>query len=256
MIVKKILVRMDGCMQKFLITRDRIHGNTGILDGADARHIVKVLRLSRGDDLIFTDGMGTDFCGRIVSCSRDQVVVEIEDSQPSRVESPLSLTVCTGMLKHQKMDDVIKGLTQIGITRWIPFFCERSVPSPDDRALSRRMDRWQTIANETIKQCRRSRVVEISFPMTLDRILDMTGEFDHCIAFWEQGGESLSRLKPRQSANQALVLIGPEGGFSESEILQASAKGFTPYSLGPRILRAETASLCGAALVQHRLGDM
>jgi 16S rRNA (uracil1498-N3)-methyltransferase len=243
-------------MQKFLITRDRIHENKGTLDGPDARHIVRVLRLSRGDDLIFTDGMGTDFSGRILKCSRDQVVVEILDTRPTRTESPLSLTVCSGILKHQKMDDVIQGLTQIGITRWIPFFCERSVPFPDDRALARRMERWQTIANETIKQCRRSRMIEIASPMTLDNILNITHEFDHCIAFWEQGGEPLSRLTPQKNGNRTLVLIGPEGGFSESEIHQAAEKGFIPFSLGPRILRAETASLCAAALVQHRLGDM
>jgi len=243
-------------MQKFLITRDRIHGDKGSLDGSDARHIARVLRLSKGDGLMFTDGLGTDFSGRILSCSRDRVEVEILDAHPSGTESPLSLTVCSGMLKHQKMDDVIQGLTQIGITRWIPFFCERSVPFPDDRAMARRMERWQTIANETIKQCQRSRVVEIAFPMTLDNILNMAHAFDHCIAFWEQGGEPLSRLTPSEGANKAVILIGPEGGFSESEIHQASEKGFTPFSLGPRILRAETASLCAAALVQHRLGDM
>lgn len=243
-------------MHKFLIPRDRIRENKGILDGPDARHIVRVLRLSSGDDLMFTDGLGTDFSGRILSCSRDRVVVEILNTGPSRTESPLSLTVCTGMLKHQKMDDVIQGLTQIGITRWIPFFCERSVPTPDDKALARRMARWQSIANETIKQCRRSRVVEISCPMALTQLLDMADTFDHCIAFWEQGGEPLSRLTPLTGDNKTLILIGPEGGFSGSEIHQASAKGFIPCSLGPRILRAETASLCAAALVQHRLGDM
>jgi 16S rRNA (uracil1498-N3)-methyltransferase len=243
-------------MQKFLIPRDRIHDNKGIFDGPDARHIVRVLRLSTGDVLMFTDGMGTDFSGRILNCSRDQVVVEILDTRPTRTESPLSLTVCSGMLKHQKMDDVIQGLTQIGVTRWIPFFCERSVPFPDDRAMARRMERWQTIANETIKQCQRSRVVKIASPMTLDNILNMAREFDNCIAFWEQGGEPLSRLTPQKDRNRTLVLIGPEGGFSELEIHQAAEKGFIPFSLGPRILRAETASLCAAALVQHRLGDM
>jgi 16S rRNA (uracil1498-N3)-methyltransferase len=243
-------------MQKFLIPRDRISDNKAIVDGTDARHIFRVLRLSTGDDLSFTDGTGTDFSGRILSCSRDRVVVEILDSRASGTESPLSLTVCTGMLKHSKMDDVIQGLTQIGITRWIPFFCERSVPTPDDRALARRMERWQTIANETIKQCRRSRVVEIFHPTTLTHILDMAGRFDHCLALWEQGGKPVSELTPLTDHDQALILIGPEGGFSESEIHQASAKGFMSCSLGPRILRAETASLCAAALVQHRLGDM
>jgi 16S rRNA (uracil1498-N3)-methyltransferase len=243
-------------MQKFLINRDHIHEDRIILEGSDVRHIVKVLRLSTGDPLALTDGRGTDFSGRILSCDRGRVAVEILEAYPSRTESPLSLTVCTGMLKHQKMDDVIQGLTQIGITRWIPFFCERSVPSPDEKALSRRMQRWQTIADETIKQCQRSRVVDISYPVTFTHILNMGDAYDHCIAFWEQGGEPLSRLTPMKGTNRALVLIGPEGGFSESEIRAASEKGFVPYSLGPRILRAETASLCGAALVQHRLGDM
>lgn len=243
-------------MQKFLISRDHICKNQVILDGPDARHITRVLRLSKGDYLNLTDGMGTDFSGRITDCNREQVMVEIMDTRPSQTESPLPLTICTGMLKYQKMDDVIQGLTQVGITRWIPFFCERSIPLPDAKALSRRMERWQTIAKETIKQCQRSRVVEISFPMTFDRILEMATEFDHCIAFWEQGGKSLSQLTPDKGRNQTLVLIGPEGGFSKSEINRASANGFIPYTLGPRILRAETASLCGAALVQHRLGDM
>lgn len=243
-------------MQKFLISRDHICKNQVILDGPDARHITRVLRLSKGDYLNLTDGMGTDFSGRITDCNREQVMVEIMDTRPSQTESPLPLTICTGMLKYQKMDDVIQGLTQVGITRWIPFFCERSIPLPDAKALSRRMERWQTIANETIKQCQRSRVVEISVPMTFARILKIATDFDHCIAFWEQGGKSLSQLTPDKGRNQTLVLIGPEGGFSKSEINRASANGFIPYTLGPRILRAETASLCGAALVQHRLGDM
>ncbi len=243
-------------MQKFLVPRDHICKNPVVIDGPDARHITRVLRLSKKDDLILTDGMGTDFSGRITDCSREQVTVEILETRPSRTESPLPFTVCTGMLKHQKMDDIIQGLTQVGITRWIPFFCERSIPLPDAKSLARRMKRWQSIANETIKQCQRSRVVEISFPMTFERILEMAPGFDHCIAFWEQGGKPLSQLMPGSGLNSTLILVGPEGGFSESEINRASDKGFVPYSLGPRILRAETASLCGAALVQHRLGDM
>ncbi|MCF8126709.1 MAG: 16S rRNA (uracil(1498)-N(3))-methyltransferase [Desulfotignum sp.] len=243
-------------MHKFLIPPDQVQKNKGIIDGPDARHISRVLRLSRGDLLHLTNGMGTDFSGCIIECTPEQVVVEMIDAKPSITESPLSLTVCTGMLKHQKMDDVIKGLTQTGITRWIPFYCERSVPLPDSRGLARRMERWQAIARETIKQCRRSRVVEISFPINFDEVLELAKDYDHCIAFWEQGGRPLSGLEPGDGSNRTIMLTGPEGGFSEPEIDQASARGFVPYSLGPRILRAETASLCGAALIQHRLGDM
>jgi 16S rRNA (uracil1498-N3)-methyltransferase len=243
-------------MQKFLISPDQIQKNRVVIDGQDARHISRVLRLTRGDILFLTDGMGMDLTGCITESSPGKVVMDIIDVCPSQTESPLPLTICTGMLKHQKMDEVIKGLAQIGVTRWIPFYCERSVPFPDSKSLSRRMARWQTITKETVKQCRRSRLVEISSPKTYDEILDLAVNFDHCIAFWEQGGRSLSHLARLDDANRTIVLIGPEGGFSESEINRASAKGFIPYSLGPRILRAETAALCGAALVQHRLGDI
>jgi 16S rRNA (uracil1498-N3)-methyltransferase len=243
-------------MQKFFICPDQIQKNRVIIDGQDARHISRVLRLTPGDTLFLTDGTGMDFTGCITASSPGKVVMDIIDACPSQTESPLSLTICTGMLKHQKMDEVIKGLTQIGVTRWIPFYCERSVPLPDPKSLSRRMARWQTIAKETIKQCRRSRLVEISSPKTFDDILDLADNFDHCIAFWEQGGMSLSCLTPMDGANHTIVMTGPEGGFPESEINRASARGFVPYSLGPRILRAETAALCGAALVQHRLGDI
>ncbi len=220
-------------MQKFLINSDHIHNDRIILNGSDVRHIVKVLRLSTGDPLALTDGRGTDFFGRILSGDQSRVEVKILETHPSRTESPLSLTVCTGMLKHQKMDTVIQGLTQIGVTRWIPFFCERSVPSPDEKALTRRMARWQTIADETIKQCQRSRVIDISYPVTFAHVLSMHNEYDHCIAFWEQGGKTLSRLTPTKGINQALVLIGPEGGFSESEILEASKKDSSPIPWDP-----------------------
>jgi 16S rRNA (uracil1498-N3)-methyltransferase len=243
-------------MQKFFLPRELIHRNQAVIAGQDARHIARVLRLNKGDILCLTDGRGTDFTGRIIDTSPDRVRLEIVNSQASKSESPLPFTVCSGMLKHQKMDTVIKGLTQMGITRWIPFYCERSIPVPDTKALARRMERWHTIAKETIKQCRRSRLVEISSPKTFDDILELTPEFDHCIAFWEKSSRPLSCLTPLEGENRTILLIGPEGGFSEPEMAGASAAGFTPYTLGPRILRAETAALCGAALIQHRLGDM
>ncbi len=233
-----------------------MHQNQAVIAGQDARHIVRVLRRNKGDVLCLTDGQGTDFTGRIIDAAPDRVCLEIMDAQPSKNESPLPCTVCSGMLKHQKMDTVIQGLTQMGITRWIPFFCERSIPVPDSKALTRRMERWQTIAKETIKQCRRSRLVEIFSPKTFEEVLELVPKFDHCIAFWEKGGQPLSCLTPLDGTNRTILLIGPEGGFSEPEMAGASSAGFTPYTLGPRILRAETAALCGAALIQHRLGDM
>ena len=243
-------------MQKFFIPHKQITQKQAVVQGRDARHILRVLRLVKGDMVSFTDGKGTDFTGRISDTGFDRVCMEIVDTQISHSESPLPFTVCTGMLKHQKMDEIIKGLTQMGITQWVPFFCERSIPFPDASALARRMERWQIIAAETIKQCRRSRLVKIASPKTFDTVMDLATNFDHRIAFWEKSSWPLSHLHPKENANRTILLTGPEGGFSDAEMQKATARGFVAYSLGPRILRAETAALCGAALIQHRLGDM
>ncbi len=117
------------------------------------------------------------------------------------------------------------------------------------------MERWQTIARESLKQCRRSRLVEIQPPMNLESVLDMTRQATHKIAFWEKSGRPLNRLTD-QGKGGTVILIGPEGGFEAPEILMAEEKGFKAYSLGPRILRAETAAICATGLVQYILGDL
>lgn len=243
-------------MQKFLIPDTAITGTSAVIDGQDAKHICRVLRLEKGDDLSLTNGKGTDYQGCITDITPSRVTLELTGSQASTTESPLHLTVCSGMLKHQKMDEVIKGLTQLGVTEWIPFFCERAIPTPASKALAKRTTRWQTIARESIKQCRRSTLVAISSPQSFDQVLDHAKGFDRRIAFWEESGTPLSELVSPAPAASAILLIGPEGGFSKAEITRAEQAGFTSYSLGPRILRAETAALCSAALVQHLMGDI
>lgn len=231
-------------------------GSKAVIRGQDARHIFRVLRLKPGHALSLTNGQGMDYEGRIISADPDSIQVQITTQQISSTESSLHLTVCCAMLKDNKMDQVIKDLTQLGIQEWIPFFCERSVPTPDSKRLKTRVQRWETIARESIKQCKRSCLVTISEPQKLTEILDLSGEFSQKIAFWEKSSLPLSHLATTPSNSRVMVLIGPEGGFTDQEIELAESRGFTAYSLGPRILRAETAALCAATLVQHILGDM
>ena len=250
-------------MQKFTIDPELICADsTGKaqkipITGQDARHMGRVLRLKPGDPVSMTDGRGTDYQGQVADITPDTVDVKIISQERSKTESRLDLTVCSAMLKDKKMDGIVRELTQIGVTSWIPFFSERSVPSPDPKKLARRLERWRTIARESLKQCRRSCELNIAFPCDFEAVLAHASEATHCIAFWEGSDQPLAL--PRQDFNpssRALVLIGPEGGFTESEIYRAKAAGFTPYSLGPRILRAETAALTAAVLVQYLLGDL
>jgi len=242
-------------MRKFIIEPDMKKGTNVTLLGQDARHISRALRLSPGDPLSMTDGLGMDWYGKITEITQGLVRVKITAEQTSKTESCLDLTLCTAMLKHKKMDDIIKQAVQLGITRWLPFFSNRSVPLSNPKKTARQMERWQTISRESLKQCRRSRLVDIQPPMTLEDVLDMTRQATHKIAFWEESERSLCRLK-NQGEGGAVVLIGPEGGFEASEIRMAEENGFKAYSLGPRILRAETAAVSATGLVQYILGDL
>ena len=242
-------------MQKFIIDPEESRQGQVCITGQDARHIRRVLRLKEGDPLSMTDGRGTDYSGEILTLGQDRVEISILGQKQSGTESSLDLTVCSAMLKDKKMDGVIKQLTQLGVTRWIPFYSDRSVPGPKAGKLSRRMERWETIARESLKQCRRSCLVDISPPIAFGEVLERSEPFFHKIAFWEEASLPLSRLK-NNKGNSAVVLIGPEGGFTKTEILKAEDAGFAAYSLGPRILRAETAALTAAGIVQFMLGDM
>lgn len=242
-------------MQKFLINKEAIDADKAVIHGQDAKHICKVLRLKPQDTVSMTDGHGTDYIGRIETASFECVEISILSEKKSLTESDLDLTLCTAMLKHNKMDEIIKQITQLGVTRWIPFYCKRSIPVSDPKKGKKQMERWLTIARESLKQCRRSCLVEIMSPMDFQQVLAFSKPCSHKIAFWESSNRPLAGVVPGVK-NQTVVLIGPEGGFEEEEIELAVESGFISYSLGPRILRAETAAVSACGLIQYLLGDM
>jgi 16S rRNA (uracil1498-N3)-methyltransferase len=242
-------------MQKFLINKEALSPEKAVIQGQDAKHICKVLRLKPKDTISMTDGHGTDFTGCIDKVSPECVEISILSEKKSLTESNLDLTLCTAMLKHNKMDEIIKQITQLGVTRWIPFYCKRSVPLSGPKREKKQIERWQTIARESLKQCRRSCLVEIMPPMDFQQVLAFSNGCAHRLAFWEASDRSLAATVPGEN-NKAVVLIGPEGGFEEEEIRCAVESGFMSYSLGPRVLRAETAAVCACGLIQYLLGDM
>ncbi|MDD9304872.1 MAG: 16S rRNA (uracil(1498)-N(3))-methyltransferase [Desulfobacter sp.] len=242
-------------MQKFIIDSKEIEMSKIHIKGQDARHIKKVLRLKLDDDLSMTDGRGKDFCGKIIGLTQESVEVVVTEEKKSITESDLDLTLCTAMLKHKKMDEVVKQISQLGVTQWLPFFSKRSIPMSNPKKQARQMERWQSIARESLKQCRRSCLVKLHPPMGFESMLDFANPYPVKIAFWEEAARPLREL-PAVEKTRAIVLVGPEGGFDPGEISQAREAGFLSYTLGPRILRAETAAVLGAGLVQYLLGDM
>ncbi|WP_413869539.1 RsmE family RNA methyltransferase [Desulfobacula sp.] len=243
-------------MQKFIIQDiDSIPFKANI-HGQDAKHISKVLRLNKGDLIDITNGRGKDYTAVISHTSQDNIEIDIIEEHESLTESPLQITLCSGMLKDKKMDLVIKHITQLGIYDWIPFYCERSIPTPNEKSIIKRHQRWEIIARESLKQCQRSRLPKISKPLSFKEVLDRSSTHDLKIVFWEKATKKLNTLKKESSKKKVMILVGPEGGFSKNEIAQSKENEFLSYSLGPRILRAETASISSCTIIQHILGDI
>ena len=246
-------------MHRFFIKQSELACPTSVITGSDARHIKNVLRLKSGDRIELFDGKGFEYKARILSLSPDGVEVSIICSFSSATESPVQIIVAQALLKSRKMDGLVRQLTELGITKWIPFIAKRSVPRPDKKQLSARTERWKKISKEALKQCKRSRIIEIGATASFEDVLNLGKGHDLKIVFWE--GES----KPVDSAlllphdghfNKILVMLGPEGGFTSEEIERARAGGFVTASLGPRILRAETATIAACTLLQYLFGDM
>lgn len=243
-------------MQKFILPHIEMVPGRAAITGQDARHVYKVLRLKPGDHLNLTNAKGVDFTSRIRRCGPDRIDLDVLDSKPSATESELEIILCTGMLKDKKMDFVIKHTTQLGIWKWVPFYCDRSVPVPDPNRMKRKLARWQTIAQESLKQCRRSRLPDILPPLPFKDAVSLGSDADLKLAFWENANHPLDSLNPRGPVKSVALLIGPEGGFTEQEIDLARSSGFDACSLGPRILRAETAAISCCTLIQHLWGDI
>jgi 16S rRNA (uracil1498-N3)-methyltransferase len=172
-------------------------------------------------------------------------------------ESGLWLTVCQALPDKERFELVLEKLTELGVSRLVPFQSERSVTISERDARQKKSHRWPDLVVKAAKQCRRGMLPELFPVLASDQALYLAAQADLKLLLFEgetdwQLGDLLAGLPP---ASVSLV-IGPEGGFSKAEIETARGLGILPVSLGPRILRTETAALTAAALIQHRLGDL
>jgi 16S rRNA (uracil1498-N3)-methyltransferase len=245
-------------MRYFFVEPDELARPVVTITGQEARHIGKVLRLKPGMVVGLSDGRGLQGEARIQTMAREQVELAVLRRYPSPREPQGAFVVAQAMLKDQKMDLLVRQLTELGMTGWRPFISARSVPQPDARRQAARAERWERIAREAVKQCRRGRVPDIGPVGGFAAIIEAGDRFDTRILFWEGAREPLRTMPAEDSAapRRVLMVVGPEGGFADEEAAAAEQAGFRLASLGPRILRAETAAIAAGTLVQHLYGDL
>lgn len=223
---------------------------SGQLDKEDARHASRVLRLKSGDEITaLSDGMR--YRARIAQLSDKSGSVELLEALPSN-EAPLSITLYQGLPKAEKLEFLSQKLTELGVKRLVPVRMARSVAKGEGE---RRTERLERIAREAVKQCRRASALEITPVLSWrDALLDMERR-EVMIVPWEDASSTRMRdlFAAFPQARDVGILIGPEGGISPEEIAECPAR---PVTLGPRILRAETAAVTAAALAMGLWGDV
>jgi 16S rRNA (uracil1498-N3)-methyltransferase len=244
-------------MPRFYIPNPHIQDGLLKIEGDEVKHIRKVLRLKAGDEILVFDGSGKEFEGTIVEEGRSSVMVKVQGIFSSEGDSSLEVTLAQSLLKGEKMDYLIQKATELGVKEIIPFFSSRSVPLLEKSRRPNRHHRWEKIAVEASKQCGRGVVPKIESLQDYSGML-RAASTDHLrLILWEGDGIKLKEVLERSGEKTKIFfVIGPEGGFSPDEVDKAKRAGFVAVTLGKRILRAETASLCLLSILQYEWGDM
>ena len=229
------------------------------IKGAEAKHVVRVFRMRPGDRLVIMDGRGDRFLATIQSASPRAVHVSLETRLPALPPSPIKITICPALLKSRGMDYVIQKASELGADRIRPFSSERTVLRPGKGTGEDKIRRWREIARSSAKQSGRSIPVEMEKCVPFPALVAAEKGKDGLKAIlWEAEGvrDLKTLLKTSSDAEHFIGMVGPEGGFAGKEIDLAREAGFTPVSLGNRILRSETAAMTMVAIVQYELGDL
>ncbi|MGA5692520.1 16S rRNA (uracil(1498)-N(3))-methyltransferase [Cytobacillus pseudoceanisediminis] len=235
-------------MQRYF-TENAVKENVFLIKGEDRHHIVKVMRMKEGDQIICVDQSQNSALCVIAEITDEHVAAEVVQWIEGSSELPANITIVSGLPKGDKLEWIIQKGTELGAHRFIPFTSARSVVKWDAKKSVKKAERWQKIAKEAAEQSHRTMVPEVFAPLDLKSLLKLSGDYSYkLIAFEEEAkqGEDSVLYKTLTSMNKGqslMVVFGPEGGLSDNEVSLLQEAGFVACGLGPRILRTETAPL-------------
>lgn len=248
--------QMDHHMPQFPISNEPRPGEHVSLSRRDSHHLKNVFRGKEGEKIKLVSPRGVRFEGRIENISSQGVSIVVERELP-RHRTNGRLTLGQALLKKDKMEFVIQKAAELGVAILIPYASARTVVRLKK---NEKLTRWQKIAEETAKQCERDTQMAVEAAASFGSMVK-NAQADVKMLFWEEGGKEakpfLQKLKKEEAASKTFIaVIGPEGGFPREEVEQAVDAGFTILSLGPRVLRAETAAIVAATLIQYELENI
>ena len=244
-------------MPSFFVTSDAIVPPAVRITGPLLHHLRESLRLQPGEHLTVTDDRGMRYSAEIIEVTSGALVGRILDTIAAPQKTSPSIILAQSLLKGEKMDWVIQKATELGVHRIMPILTNHSVVRPRTDRIEHQRARWQRIALEAAQQSERWSVPGIDEPVTVAQMLSASRTAASKILLAERiSGASLTNVPLRGTHGDVWLLIGPEGGWGEEEMRHMLEQGSVAVTLGPRILRAETAAIAAMTLLQSRFGEL
>ena len=228
-----------------------------ITDKGDIKHMIKVMRLAEGDAVDVSDSMEWEYKTEIVSIDADEVLLSIVDKQKFAREPEVRVTLFQGVPKAGKMETIIQKCVELGVYAIVPVFMERTVVVEKGN-FGKKLDRWQKISDEAVKQCKRGVIPQIEEQCSFKEMLPQLTDFDLILFPYEnETGYSikdcLRSIPADQKPETVAIVIGPEGGFADKEAEMMDQAGAARVTLGKTILRTETAGMAALAMTMYEL---
>lgn len=243
-------------MHHFFVTPQQISGDKIRIEGGDANHMKNVLRMKLHEKAEISDGESRTYLCEVEAYEEDVAVLHILEEMEADTEPASKLYLFQGLPKSDKMELIVQKAVELGVYQVIPVAMKRSVVRLDDKKAAKKADRWNSIAESAAKQAGRSRIPEVTMPLSYNEALKMAEELDVTLLPYElAGGMEVTREVIRQikSGQSVGIFIGPEGGFEPEEVDAAVSMGAKVITLGRRILRTETAGLATLAVLMFEL---
>ncbi len=246
-------------MDRFFVEKNNINleNNTCIIEGEDVKHISKVLRCKIGEELEVCDNDNNEYICEITDIDKSTVTLDILEKIDIKRESDLKVKLYQGLPKGPKMEIILQKLTEVGVDEIILVQTKRSVTKVDDKKEDKKIDRWQRIIYEAAKQSKRGKIPKLRGVLSFKEALEEMKNNDfNIIPYENERTKSIKKALKGVNINNIGIFVGPEGGFDDSEIQSVESIGGQSVSLGPRILRTETASIVASSIVLYELSDI
>ncbi len=246
-------------MDRFFVEKKNVNleNNTCLIEGEDVKHISKVLRCRIGENLEICDNDNNEYICEITNIDKSQVELNILEKVDIKRESDLKIKVYQGLPKGPKMEMILQKLTEVGVDEIILVETKRTVVKVDNKKEDKKIERWERIIYEAAKQSKRGKIPTLRGVLSFKEALADMKENDFNIAPYEnERTKSIKQAIKGVDIKNIGIFVGPEGGFEDTEIKAIEEIGGQSVSLGPRILRTETASLVASSIVLYELSDL